>query len=215
MLTWMTQKACNHSILTQNYLCQATWAYKVQKSFLLWMTATAANTLYWTATYKRQSYSSHCSDQASIPKLKKIRCPCASCSAACFHILLINSIGNGNISGNFSSFKSFFNYLHKKMHCCIWRRDSFCHSLITALDDVYSGVLMEDSRSGFIFPKCQLPILHGQCGIIILNDSFNTPEDTSGHNCWANLGSLLPKISGAIYLHTHDEKSAQKFNIKQ
>lgn len=56
MLTWMTQKACNHSALTQNYLCQATWAYKVQKSFLLWMTATAANTLYWTATYKRQLF---------------------------------------------------------------------------------------------------------------------------------------------------------------
>lgn len=29
----MTQKACNHSASTQNYLCQATWAYKAQKNF--------------------------------------------------------------------------------------------------------------------------------------------------------------------------------------
>lgn len=67
---------------------------------------------------------------------------------------------------------------------------------------------MEDTRGGCISHKCELPILHGECGVISLNDSVNSPEDISGHDCEANLGTSIPNFGSTIYLHIDDEKSA-------
>lgn len=88
-----------------------------------------------------------------------------------------------DISGNISRFKSFVYHLHSKMHHCTQSRDSFPHSWMPTLAAVCPRAVMEDTRRGCVSHKCELPILHGECGVISLNDSVNSPEDTSGHDC--------------------------------
>lgn len=96
-------------------------------------------------------------------------------------------------SGNISSFKTFVDHLHSKMHYCIHTRENSC-SLLPSLADVYTRVFMKDIRD-CISRKCELPIFHGECAVISLNNSVNSPEDTSDHNCQANLGRSTPTLA--------------------
>lgn len=77
------------------------------------------------------------------------------------HFLVLQPGMLGNISGIFSSFKSFVSHLHSKMHYYIPRRDGFSHSLMTNFADLYLRMFMKDTKGGCIFPKREIPTLHG------------------------------------------------------